>query len=207
MTLNQHEIIADGLHELGLEPFPGLIGQLGCFVSQLVKWNRTYNLTAIRKADQIITRHLLDSLVIQTYVRGTRVIDVGSGAGFPGIPLALYFPGKHFTLLDSNGKKTRFLQQMKIDLGLDNCEVVNSRVEEFDSKFDQVTCRALASLAEITEKTAHLLESGGEILALKGRVLAEELDECAGSFEITAIHDLNVPGIDAERQLVILRKK
>lgn len=207
MTSGLRQVIAAGLNELGLEPLPGFIDQLDRFVGKLVKWNRTYNLTAIREPDQIVTRHLLDSLVIQTYIGGTRVIDVGSGAGFPGIPLALYLQSKAFTLLDSNGKKTRFLQQMKIDLSLDNCEVVHCRVEEFDSRFDQVTCRALAPLAEITNKTEHLLTRGGEILALKGHLEKEEIDASFAPFEIMAIHALKVPGIDSERHLVILKKQ
>ena len=198
------QTIREGVLALGLPDNAEFLEKLDIFVSELMKWNQTYNLTAIRDQGQIISHHLLDSLVIHEYVTGESVIDVGSGGGFPGIPLALYFPRKNFTLLDSNGKKTRFLQQMKIALQLNNCTIVQSRSEDFDARFEQVMCRAFASLADITRKTAHLLMHGGEILALKGRLEEEETGSSILPFRVDQIYDLKVPGLNAERHLVVL---
>ena len=191
---------------MGLAHPKELIRKLNLFVDELYKWNKTYNLTAIRDKQKIVTLHLLDSLVIQQFVKSDSVIDIGSGAGFPGIPLALYFPQKQFTLLDSNGKKTRFLQQMKIQLGLDNCEIVQSRVEEYKHQFDLVTCRAFASLTEIKDKAAHLVANNGQILALKAQLKEVEIQSDLGPFKISAIHKLIVPGVEAERNLVIMER-
>ena len=140
------------------------------------------------------------------YVKGSSSIDVGSGGGFPGIPLALYFPDREFTLLDSNGKKTRFLHQMKIDLGLNNCTVVHSRVEDYEGLFDQVCCRAFASLKNICDSTEHLLGDSGEIMALKGKLETEDLDIEKDQFELKEVHKLIVPTVMADRHLLILKK-
>ena len=204
--MNHQMEIGEGLERIGLGQSAGLVDQLDLFIQSLIKWNRVYNLIGSGEEKRIISRHLLDSLTIQPHIRGSRVVDVGSGGGFPGVPLAIYMPDTHFTLIDSNGKKTRFLEQLRIILQLDNCEIVQSRVESVESSFDQVVCRAFASLAEITRKTAHLLMTGCEILALKGRLDSDETDVCLAPFRIKEILSLNQPLTDAERHLVIMEK-
>ena len=205
--MSEVALIKSGLGELGLLDDEGLAVELDKFLTLLLKWNQTYNLTAIREAEKIVSHHLLDSLSIQGYLRGDSLLDVGSGGGFPGIPLALNDPDLRVTLLDSNGKKTRFLQQAKISLGLENCSVEQSRSEDFEGCFDQITCRAFASLADIIAKTSHLLSADGEILALKGRIETQEIEVDLGEFEITNIHNLKVPQLNAERHVIVIKRK
>lgn len=204
--MSQVRAIRDGILNLGLEDKDALAVKLDRFVSSLMKWNKTYNLTAIREEQQIVSLHILDSLSVCPYVKGSSTIDVGSGGGFPGIPLALYFPERDFTLLDSNGKKTRFLQQMKIELDLKNCTVIHSRVEDYEGLFDQVCCRAFASLKDICDSTKHLLGEGGEIMALKGKIETEDLKVKKDQFELKEVHKLIVPTVMADRHLMILKK-
>ncbi|MFT5211218.1 MAG: 16S rRNA (guanine527-N7)-methyltransferase [Flavobacterium sp.] len=205
--MTQYELIASGLKHLQLDGRVGLTEKLSQFVDSLIKWNKTYNLTAIKEPSQIVSHHILDSLSVFSYVSGTSIIDIGSGGGFPGVPLALAFPEKKFTLLDSNGKKTRFLQQMKIELGLKNCTVVQSRVEDHEGLYDQICCRAFSSIEKICEESSHLLEKGGEVLALKGKLDTENVDCMPAEFELSARHKLAVPMIEAERHLLILKKQ
>jgi 16S rRNA (guanine527-N7)-methyltransferase len=206
LMANLTELIEAGLTELDLQRSDRLVEGLQCLLEQLIKWNRVYNLTAIKEAEQIIERHFLDSLSVHRYFTGVNIIDVGSGGGFPGLPLALYYPSKNFTLLDSNGKKTRFLQQMKVELGMDNCQIVHSRVETYENHFDQVTCRAFASLAGIIKNTGHMLSINGEILALKGKLEVSETREDLSPFKIEAIHNLTRSRVGGQRHLVVLRK-
>jgi len=205
--MKQLQLIRSGLKDLKIEDTEGLSDKLDQFVDALIKWNKTYNLTAIREPDQIISHHILDSLSVNSYLKGANIIDVGSGGGFPGIPLALLFPEKTFTLLDSNGKKTRFLQQMKIELGLGNCTVVQARVEDHVGFYDQVCCRAFSSLANICEGTKHLLGKNGEILALKGKLDTENVEDMPAEFELNASYKLAVPMISADRHLLVLKNK
>jgi len=173
----------------------------------LLKWNGTYNLTAITNPAKIISHHILDSLSIAPYLQGNRLIDIGSGAGFPGLPLAICFPDRHFVLLDSNGKKTRFLLQACMDLKLPNIEVVNSRTELFKcDPFDCVLIRALGSLKKITATTAHLLSHDGVILAMKGELTKVELSEVPENIKVQDIHRLQVPGVRGIRKLAILSR-
>lgn len=205
--MTQIQLIGSGLKHLQLDDRIGLAEKLSQFVDALIKWNKTYNLTAIKEPDQIVSHHILDSLSVFSYVNGSSIIDIGSGGGFPGIPLALIFPEKKFTLLDSNGKKTRFLQQMKIELGLKNCTVVQSRVGDHEGLYDQICCRAFSSVEKICEESHHLLKKGGEILALKGKLDTENIDRMPAEFELNATHKLEVPMILAERHLLILKKQ
>ena len=193
-----------GINQLGLEDHSGLGTQLERFLQGLVKWNKAYNLTSIRDPQQMVSLHLMDSLAVVPYIFGGPVIDVGSGAGFPGIPLALCYPQTQFVLLDSNGKKTRFLQQMKIELGLSNVSIVQARVEDYEGAFEQVICRAFASLANIVTTTQHLVAEGGSLLAMKGKLEDENL--AATALQLAAVHSLEVPGIEAERHLYVLRR-
>ncbi|MBL4681017.1 MAG: 16S rRNA (guanine(527)-N(7))-methyltransferase RsmG [Pseudomonadales bacterium] len=205
--MSEVQAIRDGILSMGLDDKDALAEQLDQFVSSLVKWNKIYNLTAIREKDQIVSLHILDSLSVCPYIKGASTIDVGSGGGFPGIPLALYFPEREFVLLDSNGKKTRFLCQMKIELGLKNCTIIQSRVEDYAGSFDQVCCRAFASLDDIYSRSAHLLNEDGEILALKGKLETEDLDIKKGVFELKEVHKLYVPTVAADRHLIIIKKE
>ncbi len=205
--MRSHLQIQEGLDLLGLKASAGLVSRLEELVEELIKWNRIYNLTSITQPGKIVSHHILDSLAVQPYIHTDSIIDVGSGAGFPGLPLALYSPDQRFTLLDSSGKKIRFLQQMKISLELDNCQIVHERAEDHASKYDQIACRAFSSLAEITQKTAHLLSHHGEILALKGRLDSDEASANLDPFKILGIHKLEVPFVDAERHLVVMKRQ
>ncbi|MGD8546981.1 MAG: 16S rRNA (guanine(527)-N(7))-methyltransferase RsmG, partial [Thiohalophilus sp.] len=177
------------------------------FITLLDKWNHAYNLTAVRQPAQMITRHLMDSLVVVPYLHGEQILDVGSGPGLPGIPLALACPERQFTLLDSNVKKVRFLRQAVAELGLENVSVVHSRVEQFQSSsgFDTIIARAYASLGELVRGTRHLCRPEGRFLAMKGVKPVAELDDLPENFELEAIHPLRVPGLEAERHLLVVR--
>lgn len=168
-----------GLEQLKLELSLAQQQKLLEYLALLMKWNRTYNLTAIRDPQEMVLRQLLDSLSILTLVQGKRILDVGTGAGLPGIPLAICMPDVEFTLLDSNGKKTRFVQQAKIELELDNLEVYQDRVEQFEAAADFTTIisRAFAALPKIVELTGRLLSQDGIILAMKGGVPEDEVEQ------------------------------
>lgn len=177
------------------------------YLRLLYKWNSTYNLTAFAEPAGLISHHFLDSLSIAPYLLGNQLIDVGSGAGFPGLPLAICFPHRHFTLLDSNGKKATFLRQVSIDLDLPNIEVINDRAQFFIEKtFDTVLIRALGSLRKITTTTAHLLGDEGVILAMKGDLSNVELSDVPENIKVQEIHPLLVPGVEGNRTLAILSK-
>lgn len=183
---------------------------LAAYVELLARWNRTFNLTAIREPADMAVHHVLDALSVASWLAqleaDSRIVDVGSGAGSPGIPLAMYFPGLRFVLLDASGKKTRFLTQARIELGLGNVEVVNGRADEMRGQFEVVICRAFASLAGISEKTAHLLADGGSILAMKGRLDDDELaSNLAAGLAIEAVQKIMVPFLDADRHIVVMR--
>jgi len=174
------------------------------YLALMDKWNKAYNLTAVREPAQMVSRHLLDSLVIAPYLRGQRFIDVGTGAGLPGVPMAILFPQREFHLLDSNGKKTRFLFQVKTALGLDNMKVHHARVESFQPArpFDAVLSRAFASLGDMVGGCGHLLAPGSCFLAMKGAYPAQELETVAAQCDITAVYPLQVPGLAEQRHLV-----
>ena len=198
--------INEGLVALGLNS-ADLSKDLAHYLEQLAKWNRAFHLTAIREPSMMVTHHILDSLSVLPYVKADKMLDFGSGAGLPGIPLAMAKPDLAMVLLDSNSKKTRFLQQMVIELPLPNCLVVHARVEKYDEVFDQIVCRAFSSLADIATKTAHLLTADGEILAMKAQLNDDELHQDLGAFEIATVQKLNVPYLDADRHLVTLKKR
>lgn len=174
-----------------------------------IKWNATYNLSAIRDSEQVLYKHLIDSLaVVPEFKKASfeRVLDVGTGGGLPGIPLAICFPEKHFTLIDSAGKKIRFLFQVKQALGLENLSLENARVESLDeAPFDIITSRAFSSLKKFTELTHSLLADNGEFWAMKGVSPKEELSEIEKHYIVVEHLNLDVPGVDAERCLIKLR--
>ncbi|MBT4161662.1 MAG: 16S rRNA (guanine(527)-N(7))-methyltransferase RsmG [Gammaproteobacteria bacterium] len=198
------ELLKSGLGELEIPASDTLMEKALHYKSLLMRWNRVTNLTAILESEKITSHHLLDAFSITSFLKGSRILDVGSGAGLPGIPLALINPDKDFILLDSNGKKTRFMTQVKIELGLDNVEVIQARVEDFEGSFDQVLSRAFASLADFVSSSRHLATSGN-LLAMKGLDLEEELEALdSGSVEVN-VHKFSVPGIETERCLVELK--
>lgn len=194
------KILVSGLKSMNLSLGDDKIEQLLDFIKLIEKWNKAYNLTAIRDREDMVRLHLLDSLAIAPFIEGKRVIDIGTGAGLPGIPLAIYLPEIEFTLLDSNAKKTRFVQQAIVELKLKNVSVCHNRVEQYhpEKNFDIVITRAFAGLSDIVELTAHLLGKDGVLLAMKGQAPDVPKLESAK----TELYPVNVPGIIAERCLV-----
>lgn len=174
------------------------------YVAILVRWNQAYNLTAVRDPNEMVTRHILDSAVVAPFVTNGPTADVGSGAGLPGIVLAVLQLNRTFTLIDSNGKKTRFCRQAVTDLGLENVAVVQARVEDYRpvERFATVVSRAYASLHDFVCDTRHLLLEGGKFLAMKGAYPHHELEALPDGVRVLAVHPLHVPGLDAERHLV-----
>ena len=181
-------------------------------VSYLVlfeKWNKAYNLSAIRDREEMVSRHLLDSLVVQPFIKGKRIIDVGTGGGLPGIPLAIMNPETSYTLLDSNGKKTRFLFQVKTELSLNNVTIENTRVESFKPAplFDGVVSRAFASIEDMVKGCDQLLSENGRFWAMKGIYPETELSALPKHYTVEASHSLSVPGCDGERHLLEISRK
>jgi 16S rRNA (guanine527-N7)-methyltransferase len=201
-------LLARGLTAMGLELPAGAAAQLVAYLRLLEKWNRHYNLTAVRDPEQMVARHLLDSLALLPFLRGPRVLDIGTGAGLPGIPLALARPALRFTLLDSNVKKLTFVRQAVHELALHNVEVAPSRAEKYApvEKFDTLTARAFSALADLIDVAAHLCAPGGRILAMKGQFPEAELAAVGDNYRIE-VKALTVPGLEAQRHLVILEPR
>ena len=197
--------LAAGLAELGLDLPEAAQHKLLAFRDLLLKWNKTYNLTALRDPQQAIAHHLLDSLAILPYLGDGALLDVGSGGGLPGIPLAIARPGLPVTLVDTVQKKASFLQQAAIELGLKNVTVHQARVEEMHGQFAQISSRAFAELALFVDLTHHLLAPGGRWLAMKGLRPDAEIARLAAGIAVEAVVPLAVPGLDAERHLIILK--
>ena len=197
-----------GLDALGLSLPASARSSLLEYCDLLIKWNKTFNLTSIDDPEQAISHHLLDSLAILPYLPAGRVIDVGTGAGLPGIPLAIARPQQAFVLLDSNGKKTRFLVQTVGQLGLKNVGIVNQRVELFQTpeRFDVVVSRAFTSVGQFLSSCDHLLSPGGQFLAMKGKYPADELQQLPRGFHLASSAELKIPGLNAERHLLMLRR-
>ena len=197
--------LQQGLREMGLELPPPAETKLLNFLELLEKWNKTYNLTAVRDPEQMVPRHLLDSLSVLPYLHGLRVLDIGTGAGLPGIPLALARPDLEFTLLDSNAKKTRFATQALHELGLNNVAVVQERVEKFHpaEKFDTLIARAFASIPDMLAASRHLCAPNGRFLVMKGVFPQEELAAVTDGYR-AEVKALTIPGLDAARHMVIL---
>ncbi|AMK77007.1 MULTISPECIES: 16S rRNA (guanine(527)-N(7))-methyltransferase RsmG [Methylomonas] len=194
-----------GLKALGLDVGEHGNDALFRFIKLITKWNKAYNLTAVRDPLEMVSLHILDSLAILPYLHGSRIADIGTGAGLPGIPLAICRPDCQFTLVDSNSKKTRFVQQAVLELKLKNVEVVHSRVELLQPEilFSTVICRAFASMPDILQLTGHLLAEDGVLLAMKGQQPEQELIDLAETYSVIP---LTVPGIAAERCLIRLEK-
>ena len=198
--------IVEGSERLGIPLSTQAVAQLMVYLALLERWNRAYNLTAVRDPEAMVVRHVLDSLSILPWVEGPRVLDVGSGAGLPGIPLAIDRPGDEFCLLDSNGKRTRFLTQVVAELRLRNVGVVRSRVEDYqpESLFNSVVSRAFATLADMVAGAGRLCAPGGRLLAMKGIFPDDELARLPPGCVVVGVYPLHVPHLEAERHLVHL---
>ncbi len=200
------EFLSAGARELEIELPPGGGETLLALVDALERGNAQFNLTAIRDREGMLRKHVLDSLTLQPYLRGQRLADVGTGAGFPGLPLAIVNPQRRFTLIEATGKKARFVEQTVESLGLRNVQVVHSRAETHRpfELFDTVMARALSSLADFVAYAGHLCIPGGRMLAMKGKRPDEETPAVPRSMRVVAVHRLAVPGLADERHLVEL---
>jgi 16S rRNA (guanine527-N7)-methyltransferase len=205
MTLE--ESIAPGLAALGMEVTPAQRARMAAHLELVAKWNRVHNLTAVRETAQMVALHVLDSLTLLPHLGGARtLLDVGSGAGFPGIPIAIARPDLAVTVLDSSRKKCVFLEQAKAELGLDNLQVACERVEQWrpEGRFDAVASRAFAELADFVSQARHLVAPGGRMLAMKGVHPFEEIARVPASHRVVEVVELAVPSLDAKRHLVLL---
>ena len=196
--------LLDGTRALALELSEAQLARLVAHLDLLDEWNARMNLTAIRDRPSQLTKHLLDSLTVQPYLRGERIADVGSGAGFPGIPLAIVEPHRQFTLIESTGKKCRFLEHVRDVLELKNVAVVQSRAESYkpDMRFDTVLARAVGPVADLVKVAGPLVVGGGRLLAMKGRYPEQEVAARLDGWKVAAVHPLTVPGLAEERHLV-----
>lgn len=197
--------LVEGLQQLAIPVHEDKVADLLAFIELIRKWNKTFNLTAIKHPEAMVRLHLLDSLAIHDYVQGPRVLDIGAGAGLPGIPLAIYRPEFDFVLLDSNAKKTRFVQQAILELGLHNVTVQHCRVEQFEPEnpFNSIASRAFSNLRNFLEVSARLLSDNGALLAMKGQPPEQELQEIDWAY---SVYPLKIPGVDAERCLIKLTR-
>jgi len=196
-----------GLAALGLTAGEAQRAGLIAYLALLARWNQAYNLTAVRDPLEMVGRHLLDSLSVGPYLFGDSVLDLGSGAGLPGIPLALLYPDRRFWLLDANGKKTRFIRQALMNLGLTNCEAVQARMESYRParKFATIVARAVASLSELRALGEPLLDRPGRLLLMKGRTPEAEMEDLTPRPDALMVHRLEVPFVVGERHLIEVR--
>jgi 16S rRNA (guanine527-N7)-methyltransferase len=211
------QLLIQGATEMGVELTPSQVEQLMLYIREFEKWNKAYNLSAVRELEQMISRHLLDSLSLVPWLTKKlgqnpdfeSIIDVGTGGGLPGIPLSIMFPQIHWTLLDSNGKKMRFLFHIKTLLKLDKVSVENCRVETFqpEKKFDAVISRAFASLQDMTERCSHLLKTEGIFLAMKGLFPQDEIEPIKNKIDLIETIKLKVAATEGERHLLVLQSK
>jgi 16S rRNA (guanine527-N7)-methyltransferase len=200
--------LLEGLEYLSVPGGAALADGLLHYLEELIRWNKTYNLTAVRDPAEMVTRHLLDSLSVDTFIKSDSVLDVGAGAGLPGIPLALVNPHASFVLMDSNGKKIRFIEHVVRELKLQNVLPLQARVESHPDQvvFDTIVCRAYASLLDFVSSSGHLLADGGEMIAMKGKVPQAELDELPATWTVARMDKVDVPGLDGERHILVLRQ-
>lgn len=199
--------IADGLRTLGAEVPGGAAERMAAHLELVAKWNRVHNLTAVREARQMVVLHVLDSLSLLPHLHSARsLVDVGTGAGFPGVPIAIARPDLHVTLLDSSRKKCTFLEQAKAELGLPNVDVACERVETWRpaQRYDAVVSRAFAELFDFVTQARHLVATGGRLLAMKGVYPFEEIARVPDSHRVARVVELSVPSLEAKRHLVLL---
>jgi 16S rRNA (guanine527-N7)-methyltransferase len=208
VTLTVEQRITAGLAALGTPAAPAVVAALARYLALLQTWNRAYNLTSVIGLDEMVVRHILDSATARPYLAGSAVLDAGTGAGLPGIPLALLEPGRRFTLVDSVGKKMRFLHQAVTGLGLANVTLAERRLEEWEPPglFDTVISRALATVDGFVGLCGHLVAAGGRLVAMKGRDPRAELVALPPPWRATAVERVVVPGLDAERHVVVIER-
>lgn len=209
MDLTQErDLLVKHTNNLALVLSDEQIDSLITYLQLLVKWNKAYNLTAVRDPAEMVSRHLVDSLSVLPYVKGPRIIDVGSGPGLPGIPLAICRPDLAITTLDSNGKKTRFQNQVKVEMGLTNLTVINGRAEQCSAEpFNEVISRAFASISDMIHWTAQLCRPDGVFLAMKGIYPDDELAQLPDIYEVKNSFNLDVPGTEGARHLLVLGRR
>ncbi|MBB6093121.1 16S rRNA (guanine527-N7)-methyltransferase [Povalibacter uvarum] len=202
--MNPVTTLIEGAAKFGIALSESQGARLLRVLDELDDWNQRMNLTAIRERPAQITKHLLDSLSVQPFLRGERICDIGTGAGFPGIPLAIACPEKHFTLVDSTAKKLKFIDHVAQLLELANIRTVHTRAESYkpDERFDAVLSRAVGPVDQFVKWTGHLIVGGGRLLAMKGRYPEDELKKLPNGWKLAAVHRLEVPGLDEERHLV-----
>jgi 16S rRNA (guanine527-N7)-methyltransferase len=200
------DVLISGAAQLGIPLSETQATQLLRLLDELDDWNQRMNLTAIRERGQQVTKHLLDSLAVHDHLRGASVADIGTGAGFPGLPLALVMPQLQFTLVDSTAKKLKFIEHAAQTLGLRNVQTVHTRAEVYRPKqrFDNVVSRAVGPLETFVKWSGHLCVGGGRLLAMKGRYPTDELTHIPNGWKLAAVHRLNIPGLDEQRHLVEL---
>jgi len=200
-----NSLISEGLGELGYENDPLLIEKLEIYLATLKKWNKVYNLTAINEDSEIIVKHFLDSLSVNQYIQNSgRILDVGTGAGFPGLILALFNPEKSFVLVDGVSKKISFLQEMIGKLNLKNVIAVHTKVEQYNvaEQFDIIISRAFADIKKMTKLTSHLIKDGGKFIAMKGPDVMSELDDISLPF---VHYDITVPFLEGTRKIIVIK--
>ena len=204
--VNPEDLLEDGLYGLGLDEELAGDDRLMEYITELMNWNRIYNLTSVRKPTEIVTRHILDSLSVIPHLNGDRILDVGTGAGLPGIPLAIACPEREFVLLDSSSKKLRFIQQTLGILELDNVMLEHTRIEDYrpDVLFGTVICRAFSDLSDLYQHATRACVPDGRMIAMKGVYPMAEIEGLADKDVIDDVVSLAVPGLDAERHLVLM---
>lgn len=202
----EHQLLVAGARDSGIALEASAAEAMLQLMDELEAGNAQFNLTAIRDRAGMLRKHVLDSLSLQPYLHGSRVADVGTGAGFPGLPLAIVNPQRRFTLIEATGKKARFVERAALLLGCDNVHVEHTRAENYRpfELFDTVVARALSSLADFAAYAGHLCAPDGRLLAMKGKRPDEEISAMPKSFRVLAVHRLKVPGLDDERHLVEL---
>lgn len=208
LTEQQAQRLAAGCEQLGLNLNSEQLQKIRQYLENLLKWNKAYNLTAIRDPDDMVIKHLLDSLSIVPHVKGHNILDVGTGPGLPGVPASICDENRQWTLIDSNGKKTRFLVQMKAELKLENVTVIKGRIEAVPNtqRYDTITSRAFSSLHDFVSVCLPLLEEGGELLAMKGQIPHDEISQLEQEQLNIHIKPLKVPYLHEERHLIVVQR-
>jgi 16S rRNA (guanine527-N7)-methyltransferase len=210
MTDSAREELQQGISSLSLHCNEEMLSSLLGYIDLLKKWNSAYNLLGSNELPSLVSRHILDSLSVAPYIEGDLIADIGAGAGLPGIPLAILNPEKQFVLIDSNGKKTRFMFQAKIQLGLDNITIENCRLEHYQSiqQIDMVMCRAFSTLADALTMLQPIFSEECKLLAMKGHYPEDEIARLPDGFELSKSIKLNVPGSESQRHLIeVMRKR